>query len=346
MRIGNVVKVVYIRIALLSLIALVLSGCGEQPKLVALTGTTMGTYYSIKWVEQEGVPAPETVRKEVQSLLEQVNAQMSTYRSDSELSRFNQLQSLQPFAVSTATAKVVKEALRLSKLSDGAYDITVGPIVNLWSFGPEARPEKIPSDELIQERMAEVGYHHLTVLGNNRLVKDIPHLYVDLSSIAKGYGVDLVFEYLKDKLHIRNLMVDIGGEMRVQGENPSGVPWRIAIEKPLVNERAVQEIIEVGDNAIATSGDYRNYFEENGVRYSHLINPRTGKPIQNRVVSVTVIDKSCMTADGYATMFSIMGEQESIALANRENIPLLLIVKTNQGFEEFRSDTFDEYIKR
>lgn len=338
-------KAAFVRIAILLLVAVTLTGCGEKPKLKVIKGTTMGTYYSIKWVEQQGLPSSEAIRKEVEKRLELVNAQMSTYRTDSELSRFNQLQSEQPFAVSAATAKVVREALRLSKLSDGAYDVTVGPLVNLWSFGPEARPEKTPSDTLIKQRMAEVGYQHLTVLANNRLVKDIPHLYVDLSSIAKGYGVDLVFEYLKDDLHIKNLMVDIGGEIRVQGENQSGVPWRIAIEKPVANEIAVQDIIEVGSKSVATSGDYRNYFEENGVRYSHLINPRTGKPIQNRVVSVTVIDDSCMTADGYATMFSIMGEQESIALANREEIPLLLIVKTDQGFVEYRSNTFDQYVK-
>ncbi len=306
----------------------------------------MGTYYSIKWVNQAGLPSPEVIRQQVEERLELVNDQMSTYRPDSELSRFNQFQSDTPFQVSAATAKVVQEALRISKLSDGVYDVTIGPLVNLWSFGPEARPEQIPSDKLIHQRLSEVGYEHLKVMPDYRLSKDISHLYVDLSSIAKGYGVDFVFDYLKDSLHINNLMVDIGGEIRVQGENQSGVPWRIAIEKPLADQRTVQQVIEVGNKAIATSGDYRNYFEENGKRFSHLINPKTGRPIQNHVVSVTVIDDNCMTADAYATMFSIMGEKESIALANQHKIPLLLIVKTDKGFAEYPSNTFEQFVKK
>ena len=326
-------------------VVLVIRGYGHKNEMVHLNGETMGTYYSIKYIKIPGMADKAKVQAEIDKRLELVNDQMSTYRPHSELSRFNQHMSTQPFPVSAAMAKVVREALRISKLSHGSYDITVGPLVNLWSFGPEARPESIPSDKDLAQRLSEVGYQNLTLTKDNKLIKKLPNLYMDLSSIAKGYGVDVVGDYLKS-LGLKNYMVDIGGELRVQGNNHDGVPWRIAIEKPLPNERAVQDIIQVGENGIATSGDYRNYFEENGVRYSHLINPHTGKPIANHVVSVTVISPSCMTADAYATAFSVMGEDESIALANQEKLPVMLIVKTKDGFKEYASNTFEQYVSQ
>ncbi|GAA5647273.1 MULTISPECIES: FAD:protein FMN transferase [Vibrio] len=338
-------KHLFMRVMALMAIVLSLAGCGDKREQVHLSGSTMGTYYSIKYITQPGLPVSADVQAEIDKRLELVNDQMSTYRPDSELSRFNQHKSSEPFQVSAATAKVVREALRISELSKGAYDVTVGPLVNLWSFGPEARPEQTPSEQDLAERRAEIGYQNLSVTDDNKLVKQIPGLYVDLSSIAKGYGVDVVAEYLQE-LGVVDYMVDVGGELRVKGTNLENVGWRIAIEKPLSNERAVQDIIQVGDNGIATSGDYRNYFEENGVRYSHLINPRTGKPIANHVVSVTVISPQSMTADAYATTFSVMGEEESIALANKEKLPVLLIVKTEDGFKEYASDTFAQYVTK
>lgn len=189
----------------------------------------MGTYYSIKYVSDSGMPAPETIKAELDKRLEQVNDQMSTYRSNSELSRFNQSTEVNtPFPVSAATAKVVEEAIRINKVTDGALDITVGPLVNLWGFGPEGRPDRIPTNEEINQRRAWIGIEHLSVQGN-ALVKNIPQLYLDLSSIAKGYGVDVVAEYLAS-LKITNYMVDIGGEVRTRGINGDGAPWRIAIE--------------------------------------------------------------------------------------------------------------------
>ncbi|PSU86366.1 FAD:protein FMN transferase ApbE [Photobacterium phosphoreum] len=339
-------KMFLIRAVVVVTALLALAGCGEQRQQITINGSTMGTYYSIKIIDQDGLPTAKVIQQEIDRRLELVNDQMSTYRPNSELSLFNQAPANKPFPVSAATAKVITEALRISNVSNGAYDVTVGPVVNLWSFGPEARPESIPTDKEVATRLSEVGYQHLQVLAGNKLVKDEAKLYVDLSSIAKGYGVDVVADYLKDDLHVKNFMVDIGGELRLQGKNKADILWRIAVEKPVENERAVQEILQAGDMAIATSGDYRNYFDENGVRYSHLINPKTGRPIENHVVSVTVIAPSCMTADAYATTFSVMGENESIALANQENIPVMLIVKTKDGFVEYKSNTFEQYVDK
>lgn len=321
---------------------LTLTGCEQAPAQVHLTGSTMGTYYSVKYIAEGDLPNQTAVQSEIDARLELVNDQMSTYRKDSELSRFNQLTDSRPFTVSKDTAKVVKEAIRLNQLSGGALDVTVGPLVNLWGFGPEGRPDRVPTDAQIAERRALTGIEFLAVDGNN-LIKTNPGLYVDLSSIAKGFGVDVVAEYLAS-LGIDNYLVEIGGELQLKGVNGEGHPWRIAIEKPSNEQQTVQEIIAPGDMAIATSGDYRNYFEENGGRYSHTIDPTTAKPINHRLVSVTVLDKSCMTADGLSTAFMVMGPDKALTLANQENIPAFFIVKTDNGFQEVASDAFKQYL--
>ncbi|WP_415843313.1 FAD:protein FMN transferase [Xenorhabdus thuongxuanensis] len=319
----------------------------DGPKQQNLNGQTMGTYYSVKYVADSSAPAPEVLQKEIDRLLEEVNDQMSTYRPNSELSRFNQSREVnKPFPVSAATAKVVKEAIRINKLTEGALDVTVGPLVNLWGFGPEGRITKAPTDKELEVRRAWTGIDNLSVEGNN-LFKSIPELYVDLSSIAKGYGVDVVAEYLESR-NIKNYMVDIGGEVRTSGNNGKGSPWRIAIEKPSDSGMAqnTQEIIEPGNMSVATSGDYRNYFEQNGVRYSHTINPQTGRPITHNLVSITVIAPTCMSADGFSTGLDVLGPKKGMELAEKLNIPVFMIVKTKEGFEERYNTAFKAYLQK
>ncbi|KII80366.1 FAD:protein FMN transferase [Vibrio renipiscarius] len=323
---------------------LVLAGCEKSVEQVHLSGPTMGTTYNIKYIEQEGLATADVLQAEIDRLLEEVNDQMSTYRKDSELSRFNQHQTSEPFTVSPQTATVVKEAMRLNGLTLGALDVTVGPLVNLWGFGPEARPDVVPTEEELAARKAYTGIQHLSLEGN-ALSKDIPNLYVDLSTIAKGWGVDVVANYLQSQ-GIQNYMVEVGGEMRLKGVNREGVGWRIAIEKPSVDERSIQEIIEPGDMAIATSGDYRNYFESDGVRYSHIIDPKTGYPIHHKVVSVTVLDASSMTADGLATGLMVLGEERGMQIANENNIAAFMIVKTDDGFKELASEAYKPFLKK
>ncbi|RXJ72962.1 FAD:protein FMN transferase ApbE [Veronia nyctiphanis] len=325
-------------------LALSVVGCEKAPELVHLKGKTMGTYYSVKFTDDGSLPKAEEIQAEIDKRLELVNDQMSTYRKSSELSQFNQSRETAPFTVSADTAKVVAEAMRLNKVTQGALDVTVGPLVNLWGFGPEGRPDRVPSEEQIAERRAISGIEHLSVNGNT-LTKYIPELYVDLSSIAKGFGVDVVADYLAS-LGAHNYLVEIGGELQLKGVNQEGQPWKIAIEKPTVGLQSVQEIIAPGDMAMATSGSYRNYFEENGVRYSHAIDPRTANPINHRLVSVTVLDKSCMTADGLSTGFMVLGAEKALELANKENIAAFFIVKTDDGFNEVASDAFAKYLSK
>lgn len=330
-------------------LAFFLTGCGQdtapsRPE-IHITGSTMGTYYSIK-VADKVITDQAKFQAEIDTLLERVNDQMSTYRPDSELSRFNQHGNATPVVVSQDTARVVTEAIHIGRESQGALDVTVGPLVNLWGFGPDKKPNRVPSDELITQTRQKTGLgnlHVITSVDADTLQKDIPDLYVDLSAIAKGFGVDKVAEYL-ESLGSRNYLVEIGGELRLHGVNGKGHPWRVAIEKPTAGTGTVQEVIVPGDQGVATSGDYRNYYELDGQRLSHTIDPRSGKPIQHRLVSVTVIHPSCMTADGLATAFMVMGTEKSLAFAKERGLAIFVITKTDQGYEESYSDAFKPYL--
>lgn len=306
-----------------------------------LNGSTMGTYYVIKFYSKQTVDSA-ALQRQIDTELELINDLMSTYRPESELMRFNRHNDDSIFALSVQTHTVIAEALRIAEQTQGVLDVTVGPLVELWGFGARGRIEHAPDDAAIAQSRALVGYNKLN-LSADGLSKIQPGLAVDLSPIAKGFGVDQVASVLEQN-GIYNYLVEIGGEMRLKGSKPAEQPWKIAIEKPVTTERAVQRILVPGDMGVATSGDYRNYFEENGVRYSHLLDPRTGKPITNRTVSVTVLHPSCMTADGYATALNVMNEQEALAFAEQHNLAILLVVKTDDGFTELTSSAFTPYL--
>nr|WP_244360983.1 FAD:protein FMN transferase [Alteromonas sp. K632G] len=321
-----------------------IASCSDKPLAVAhLQGQTMGTTYNVKYVLAEGEKEVEGLQEEIDAKLVNINKLMSTYDTTSELSRFNQYRYSDNFEVSKETLTVVNEALRLARLSDGVLDVTVGPLVNLWGFGPNKRPEKVPTQADIDAVRDYVGYEKLSTTPTG-LMKANPMLYVDLSTIAKGYGVDEVAAIL-DAHHLQHYLVEIGGEMRVKGERGDGSEWLIAIEKPVTTERAVQKVVSIGTNAIATSGDYRNYYEEDGKRYSHLIDPNTGSPITHDLVSVTVVNPSSMIADGLATAFNVMGWQRAIDLAEQEQLAVFLIRRTADGFEEYATPEFDKLVE-
>lgn len=320
-----------------------LSGCSQAPTETHLAGHTMGTTYNVKFVNRNEVNE-QKLHDDIDAVLVKVNELMSTYDPNSELSRFNQWKSEAPFELSSETLKVMQEAKRLGELSHGVLDVTVGPLVNLWGFGPDAKPEKRPNEKTVAEVKARTGLDKLTLLDNGAQKSEID-LYVDLSTIAKGYGVDVVAELLDEK-GLHDYLVEVGGEMRVSGRKARGTEWRIAVEKPVTVERAVQEIISIGTNAIATSGDYRNYFEEDGVRYSHLIDPRTGAPITHNLVAVTVVHPSSMTADGLATALIVMGKEEALNVALQNDLAVLMITRENGEFKEYTTPKFEPFINR
>jgi len=219
--------------------------CTPAPQQISVSGETMGTTYHIRYVTANPNHSPERVKERVDAVLEQVNSQMSTYDPNSELSLFNQRKTTEPVVVSRSLETVVRRALEVGEETNGLLDVTVGPLVNLWGFGPLGRPEQVPSEQQLQEVRDQIGYQYLTV-ENHQLTKAIPDLYVDLSTIAKGYGVDRV-AILLEQMEIKNYLVEIGGEMRMRGTKPGEQPWRIAVEQPVSLERAVQRIIEPGN---------------------------------------------------------------------------------------------------
>jgi len=314
---------------------------------VLLQGRTMGTTYNIKVVATLSQVESINLQQQIDAALVEVNQQMSTYIKDSEISLFNQSNSTEPVTVSAGFARVLKESIRLGQLSHGKLDITVGPLVNLWGFGPAQRPDVIPSDEVLAEIKNRIGLSNIALV-DNQLAKTIPNLHIDLSTIAKGYGVDVVAELIESN-GFASYLVEIGGEMRLKGFKRTGELWAIAIEKPLLDpsgeQRAIHQVIIPKDNAVATSGDYRNYFEAEGQRFSHIIDPATGKPINHNLVSVTVIEPSSMTADGLSTALMVMGAEQGMTFAVKNDIAALFISKDENGFNEQFTIKFKQYLK-
>nr|VFK65932.1 MAG: thiamine biosynthesis lipoprotein [Candidatus Kentron sp. UNK]VFK71611.1 MAG: thiamine biosynthesis lipoprotein [Candidatus Kentron sp. UNK] len=346
----------FARLCIMLLVTGGLTACGAQtPDTLHYTGAIMGTYYSVKVIEdiddatgeEDARSAPQKrLGNDIQRILVRVDHAMSTYRADSELSRFNASPGADWHPVSQDLYTVVEEALTISRLTDGAFDITVGPLVNLWGFGPPEKPREtdIPSEADLRATMARIGYRKLAARATPpALRKDHPRLYLDLSAIAKGFAVDKVAAYL-ERYGFANYLVDVGGELRAKGRNAAGIPWQVAIEKPVSGERSIHRVIEVDNHAIATSGDYRNFFERDGKRYSHTLDPKTGKPVTHDLVSVTVLDQRAMRADALATALSVLGPDAGYEFAEREHIPAWLITKTETGFRDRSTPGFRKFL--
>jgi thiamine biosynthesis lipoprotein len=303
----------------------------------------MGTTYTVKVVAENLSPERQTeVEKRIHSELDEVNAKMSHYRPDSELSRFNQSRDTTPFPVSKETLEVFREALEIAEMTEGAFDITVGPLVDAWGFGPDGRPECIPSEDEIARLRVKVGYEKLEAdLEALTLQKSEPEIQCDLSAIAKGYAVDQVADAL-DEIGISDYMAEVGGEVRTRGLNEKSQTWRIGIERPVSGKRMLQQVIAVSGGAVATSGDYRNYFEVDGVRYSHMIDPRTGCPITHRLASVCIVEERCARADALATALMVLGPDEGYRLAVEHDLAVLFMVRDDEeGFREVATPAFE-----
>ncbi|MFD2164843.1 FAD:protein FMN transferase [Thalassotalea euphylliae] len=329
-------------------LTLVLTACFPAPdpngkQEFLLQGSTMGTTYNIKVVAKKDAYDLATLQQDIDAALVQVNNEMSTYQKDSEISTFNQSSGEQPLSISPGFRTVLVEALRLGDITNGMLDVTVGPLVNLWGFGPDYKPERVPTPEEQASARARIGLEKI-ILDETGLSKTQPDIYLDLSTIAKGWGVDVVADLLEGK-GINNYLVEIGGEMRLKGFKANGTLWHIAVEKPVTSERSVHQVVVPQDNAVATSGDYRNYIEVDGKRYSHIINPETGLPIDHKLVSVTVIHPSSMTADGLSTAIMVMGPEKGLAFAKAQDLAVMMIVKTDDGFEEINTVKFLPYLK-
>ncbi|MGL4594753.1 MAG: FAD:protein FMN transferase [Thermoguttaceae bacterium] len=327
-----------------------------------ISGRTMGTDYSVKvfdFPEAKKTQFQTTFKQEVQKCLDNIDSKMSTYRDDSDVCRFNASDSIDWFPVSPETAEVVELALQVSQLTSGAFDVTIAPLVDLWGFGPnKKKPSLVEIEATIPSLKESVGFDKLSVQKNPpALKKSHPNLHIDLSAIAKGYAVDSVADLLEQH-GLHNYMIEVGGEVRCRGTKGLRGKWVIGIEKPLIVPPdvmpGIQKKLFLDNQSMATSGDYLNYYELDGKRFSHIIDPRTGLPTEKielseevpkeKIGAVSVLDKSCTRADALATAMFVLGEKAGIELANQEGIAVLFLMRSNstesQSVRESPSNTF------
>lgn len=295
----------------------------------------MGSAWTVKVAGALPMPAEE-LRAGIQARFEAVNQALSTWRADSALSRFNDDDSGEWRDVDPELAAVMAYALTLAEASDGAYDITVGPLVNLWGFGPDPATHRVPDPQAIAAARERVGWRKVEVDETRRRARKQPGVRVDLSSLGKGRGVDRVAEYL-DGAGVSNYLIDLSGKLRARGHNAAGRPWRVAVERPGAdagNDSALvqTEVVTLHDASVATAGDYRRFFETGGRHYSHIIDPRTGAPVIHHTVSATALDSGCMQADAWATVFMVMTPEKALALADARHLEALLIERSPAGY--------------
>ena len=318
--------------ALLLVGAAACAPAADAPAPHVIEGATMGTTFAVRVVGDElGERRVAALQVAVEGLLERIDGRLSTWRPDSELSRFNRLESLEPFAVSADMVTVLRHAREVSARTAGAFDVTVAPLVDAWGFGPAGRPPAFPDGAEVEALRARVDYRLLDIdAAASTIRKRHPLLAVDLSALAKGYAVDQVAELLRAE-RIESFLVEIGGELRARGRSARGDPWRVGIERPAPGPPAVAQQFGLRDLALATSGDYRNYYEVDGRRLSHTIDPRTGRPVTHGLASASVLDPLCVRADALATALEVLGPEEGFARAVEHGWAALLVERRPDG---------------
>lgn len=319
-----------------------LSACSDSEQ--KFSGPAQGTSYHITVVDSPASVDMAQLARQIDSELAAIDLCCSNYRDDSELAQLNAAPVGEPLAVGEHLFEVLTLALEVSWLSNGAFDVTVGELITLWGFGPAgSEKQHIPADESISEAQAHSGYQQLSLnLARNEVTRQ-GQLLIDLSAIAPGYTADRIAALLEGQ-GITRYMVEIGGELRVRGRNAKGKPWRIAIEQPDAPPGTVHRAIALEQGGIATSGDYRNYFEQDGQRFSHTLDPRSGRPITHALASVTVVAENAAYADALATALNVLGPDEALQLAEAQKLAVYLIVKRGDDFETRHSEAFAAYL--
>ena len=303
----------------------------------------MGTTWHVTYIDPATSLAPVAAQRGIEAALQAVNLSMSTYLPDSEISRFNATPTGAVFHASPEFYQVLSTALEVGRQSEGAYDVTVAPLVALWGFGPAGAVATPPSEEAITSRLATVGQDKLRVASEGLLVTKLAAVSVDFSSLGKGFAVDRVAQWLVGQ-GVDRFLVEVGGEMMLSGLSHRGDQWQIAIEEPRYGGRSVASAISLSDIAVATSGDYRNYFEADGKRYSHSIDPRTGYPVAHDLVSVTVAHSSAMMADAWATALIVLGSDRAMAVAQGQGLAVYFIQRAGEDFVHTHTPAFAPYL--
>lgn len=325
-------------------LAPVIGGCARAPQELAISGPTMGTTYSIKVASAPADVDAHALRSAVDQVLDRIDRSMSGYRADSEISRFNASPSTDWVEVSADLAIVVDRALQVSRDSGGAFDVTVGPLVAAWGFGAEGEPIDLPDEAKLAELRARAGYQKLEArLQPPALRKSDASVQVDLNGIAPGYAVDLIAERFQG-LHLSDFMIDLGGEVRGQGRNARGEAWRIAVERPIDAEPEPYAIVTLDNASVTTSGEYRHYFDREGRRYSHTIDPRTGRPVEHSLASVVVVGSTTMDVDAWATALNVLGADAGRELALKRGMPVMFIDVQGTELRSVTTPQFDAYL--
>jgi thiamine biosynthesis lipoprotein len=317
----------------------VLPACTPGVEVTVLGGSTMATSYAVRLADP--VANREGLGRQIQVRLDEIDNRMSTYIAESDVTRFNNSDSTDWFPVARSTCEVVALSLSVSALTEGAFDITVGPLVNLWGFGPDGQIDEPPAPDLLAAAREVTGYEAVsTDCRQPALRKSRAGIRIDLSAVAKGYAVDVLADALEAEGY-RNYLVEVGGEMRIAGTKPDGEGWRVGIEAPVREHRDVYDALAVTDTAVASSGDYRNYVEIDGRYYSHTIDPRTGAPVTHATGGVTVLAATAGYADAMATALLVLGAEDGLELAERENIAALFLTRTAGDVSATVSSRFD-----
>ena len=313
----------------------------SAPPLPALTGRAMGTTWAVKWLQPDPPLDPTTVEREVAARLEQLEQQFSTYRPNSVLSRFNATRTIDWFAVPAELAQVAQRAREISALTAGAFDVTVLPLLQLWGFGPYRARDTWPTDSEITAARAGVDWRRLEVrLSPPALRKADPQLSADFSSLAKGFAVDVISDWFAAS-RAANHLVQIGGDVRAAGPGPDHHGWRVAIEQPAAGARTAARLVSLTDQALSTSGAQRNFLVLGGRRAGHILDPRTGLPAAGPLASVSVIHASCAASSALATGLFVLGFDEGFALAEREHLAGLFIVRENGALLQRATSKFE-----
>lgn len=317
-----------------------LAACKPGADILKFSGLTMGTSYNVVALPTGRGPDREEVARAIELALAEVDDQMSNWNGASELSRVNAHAGDTPITLSPALARVMEGAGAVHRASEGSFDVTVGPLIDLWGFGAEGGASQRPAEAAITAAMARSGQDRVLSLEGDTLRKTAAEAEIYLSAIGKGYGVDRVATALRG-FGLQDFMVEIGGDLYASGRNGDGTPWQIGIESPLVGARGLQQVIGVSNQGMATSGDYRNFFEADGTRYSHIIDPTTGKPITHATVSTTVLTGDAMMADAWATAMLVLGRERGMKIAEAQGLAVLFLDRDGDTFRPVASSRFE-----
>ncbi|WBU63915.1 FAD:protein FMN transferase [Paracoccus aerodenitrificans] len=312
---------------------LALAACKANAAVVETSGTTMGTVYNVTAIDPDGKVSQQALRSAIDASLAEVNAQMSNWDAGSEISRFN-AQPAGTMPVSEGLGRVMSAAQDVHLASEGQFDVAIGPLIDCWGFGAGVARHNAPSDAEIAAALEVSGQERTLSLQPGGLTKSTDRAGVYLSGIGKGYGVDRVAAAV-ESLGLTDYMIEIGGDLYTSGRNAQGMSWRIGIETPDAVGRSVLKVVSASNMGMATSGDYRNYFEQDGVRYSHLIDPQNGRPITHRTASASVMAENAMLADAWATAMLILGRERGLEIAQRNNLAVLFVERNSSGSKPF-----------